>query len=391
MAADEGWNVVGGGKKGQPKVGVVAEVKKNKPKPKAKAKAQVERPKEEGVTQNGGGCGGGIVITNLDEYEFRLNPKPTGYLLKGCLNHGNECYHNSVFQALLACPAFLNFSKSIPKGTLPPVLTSLQAVLQDFRGGPGTPANVAPLLSAMGRTFKQARSKEQADASEYLISLLSAVDDELNSVLPKPVSAVVADDGWETIGKGSKSRGVEHTTGLSGSTPVSAMFEGTISSRLASRGNKPSVTLQPFTVLPLDIINDKFASVNEFIKDWALPQNVDLPSGTGSKQMVFSSLPPILVLCLKLWFPTQEKATKKIQVTEQLSIHPSATTAHTKVDYTLAAVVCHRGGDVTKGHYTTVVRRGDKWALIDDVRVTQVAGLTSAMGDPYLLFYCRKS
>eukprot|EP01064_Diplonema_japonicum_P021818 TRINITY_DN3138_c1_g1_i1.p1 TRINITY_DN3138_c1_g1~~TRINITY_DN3138_c1_g1_i1.p1 ORF type:complete len:389 (+),score=71.27 TRINITY_DN3138_c1_g1_i1:100-1266(+) len=388
MATDEdGWNTVGKGKKTQPKAAKVVEEKGKKPPPKPKKKQQ---PKPAPPTQPDQEKK--LVIGTIENYNFELNTKHTGYQFKGCTNHGNECYHIAVFQGLLACPGFLNFAKTIPTGdSLPTTLTALKAVLQEFRGAPGSPANIYTLLQSMSRTFKQARAKEQADASEYLIHLLTTLDDELQSILPKPTEAARQEDGWETIGKGSRSRGVEHTTGESSVSPITQLFRGTMASRLASRGAKPSVTLQPFTVLPLDIVDDRFHSVAAFLQDWASPQRVELASGEGTKQMVFSSMPPILIVCLKLWSPTlQQKSTKTIQVTENLAIHPSVTTTRTKIEYSLHAAVCHKGGDVTRGHYTAFIKKGDKWALADDSRVTPIHSIGAACTDPYLLFYCRK-
>ncbi|CDR43782.1 CYFA0S12e04280g1_1 [Cyberlindnera fabianii] len=43
-------------------------------------------------------------------------------------------------------------------------------------------------------------------------------------------------------------------------------------------------------------------------------------------------------------------------------------------DYKLKAVVCHKGTQVTSGHYVAFIKKGDRWVLFNDEKVVDVTG-----------------
>ena len=47
---------------------------------------------------------------------------------------------------------------------------------------------------------------------------------------------------------------------------------------------------------------------------------------------------------------------------------------HTSSEYTLKAVICHKGTQVTTGHYVAFIRQGDRWILFNDEKVVDVTG-----------------
>ena len=47
---------------------------------------------------------------------------------------------------------------------------------------------------------------------------------------------------------------------------------------------------------------------------------------------------------------------------------------HTSSEYILKAVMCHKGTQVTTGHYVAFIRQGDRWILFNDEKVVDVTG-----------------
>eukprot|EP00659_Diplonema_papillatum_P023172 gene23172-35507_t len=350
--------------------GANPEPKATKPKPKSSPAASSSenangktRPTPGASQQNGAEVKTGV-------YKFALDMRPCGYQMRGIYNTRNSCYQSSLIQALAACPPFLQMVKALPQ-QLPtmPVLKALREVFFSFKPTTATasPISALPLLQAMSPRFTAAAAGRQADAGEYLLAIFDEMSEEFERLMPELAGqrrkAMVTrgkQNGWETAGRG----GVEHITGSVNNGPIAELFEGTLSSRLTSRGAKPSVTLQPFNILPVDIIDtSRPTSIERFIVDWTAPQAVDLLSGEGAtKQVSFSSLPPLLVVCLKLWCDGSQKASfsKNITINTTLTVHPSVTTLRKK----LAA---------------------------DDAILSSVADVRAAKGEPYLLFYSKNS
>ena len=260
----------------------------------------------------------------------------------------------------------------------------------------------------------------QQDACEYLVLLLDALSAEMKQLAPQAKAPKQEkEDGWQTVDPSGKTRGVEHHTGTEADgCAVQQIFGGRMSSRLARRGEKPSVTLQPFTVLPLDVTSDAHTSIENFLLSHTAPQTVEMANGaSATKQESFAVLPQALCVCLKLWFDpsTKSRIAQKMQLDELLTIHGSSVTSRKKHEYALTAVVCHKGAEMTSGHYTSVVRKNGQWYAclaflyfldrvehnsnqthphrfhVDDTEVRKLPAYSSQSADPYILFYSRKA
>ena len=306
-----------------------------------------------------------------ESYKFVLNMKHTGYQLKGMTNRSNDCYSNSVLQALLSCAPFLNAIKSLPKlsHTNQPILSAVRTVVYGFKAGSFSSGSVdgLPVIRAMASCFSEAATGRQADASEYLVSLFDALSKELASLISDSSSDKKkkphGQNGWETVAaSGTKSMGVEHTTGeRHDSNPIDAIFGASVSSRLAEKGSKPSVCLQPYHIVPLDVFDSSESSIESCLLNFTKPEIVESRGGqSATKQFVFSKLPPVLVICIKRW-SSEGKSSLKIGINKKLTIHPSSTVTRKKTDYDLVAATCHRGATMNSGHYTTVLHKGDVW------------------------------
>eukprot|EP00754_Rhynchopus_humris_P041307 Rhum_TRINITY_DN24894_c0_g1::Rhum_TRINITY_DN24894_c0_g1_i1::g.180422::m.180422/K11841/USP10, UBP3; ubiquitin carboxyl-terminal hydrolase 10 len=346
---------------------------------------------------------GAAAAPSASEYVFKLSAKPTGYCLKGLVNRGNTCYQNALVQGLLSTPAFLNMAKGLPAPGKDmeafPVMRALRKIVYDCRPGASSSGDAIELLHAIVSQKQYAKSitlGRQQDACEYLVLLLDALSAEMKQLAPQAKAPKQEkEDGWQTVDPSGKTRGVEHHTGTEADgCAVQQIFGGRMSSRLARRGEKPSVTLQPFTVLPLDVTSDAHTSIENFLLSHTAPQTVELANGSSAtKQESFAVLPQALCVCLKLWFDpsTKSRIAQKMQLDELLTIHGSSVTSRKKHEYALTAVVCHKGAEMTSGHYTAVVRKNGQWFHVDDTEVRKLPAYSSQSADPYILFYSLKA
>lgn len=139
---------------------------------------------------------------------------------------------------------------------------------------------------------------EQEDAQEFLQFLVDAAHEELiklRSELPAPTDPAAAnptdatsssrpaadeqqqqqddaaeddDEEWATVGRGKKNKAAV-TRGredLGGTSLLSAIFRGSIKSCVKAKGvasAKPSVTVQPFSMLHLDIQADNVRTIED--------------------------------------------------------------------------------------------------------------------------------
>ncbi|CAI7876713.1 unnamed protein product, partial [Closterium sp. NIES-53] len=110
---------------------------------------------------------------------------------------------------------------------------------------------------------------------------------------------------WQTVGP--KQRAAVTRTHAVQSSCLSEIFGGQLRSEVRSAGSKPSATVQPFSLLQLDIASDRIRSVEEALKAFAAPEVVEgyrpsnaKPNQTvlASKTVKISALPHVLVLHL---------------------------------------------------------------------------------------------
>jgi len=89
------------------------------------------------------------------------------------------------------------------------------------------------------------------------------------------VAALEADeDEWCTVGARNKvavTRGAERTASLE-DTRVSSLFRGAFKSCVKTPGQQPSVTVQPFTVLHLEIAPGRANSVEAALQRYMAPE-----------------------------------------------------------------------------------------------------------------------
>lgn len=360
------------------------------------------------------------------------------------INPGNRCYMISVLQVILHTRLFSNYlSKyffkldqvdSILENMKFPLLRALKNFYQNFvntRESSVVSHEVIDeifLALKMKNSFTSAGFAEQEDAEEFLTAFLDSLGDEFLGIqgqklisfsLPfeseksgflNEISQETGDD-WLQVGPKQRVATTRRTpVSLS---PIHTLFSGSFQSLYRSPGVRPSITFEPFTILPLSlVINcERGADICIDSIDRAIDHVLrceDL-GRKCSKQLSFSSLPPVLIIQLKRFIYKQTvttstelfKLTKPLKVPSQLNLSQSI--------FKLYAAVNHHGSNLNTGHYTATIltEKSDKnnnynnnnnnsngtWLLFDDETRIQKAneeGIFNQNSSAYLLFYERQ-
>ena len=92
----------------------------------------------------------------------------------------------------------------------------------------------------------------------------------------------------------------------------------------------------------------------------------------------FDSMPPRLVLVLKR-FNERGKINTLVDMPEKLSVKEKV--------YFLKRVIIHHGSTRLSGHYTALLKLGEKWIDANDSRITETTDSTPARQNGYIYFY----
>lgn len=195
------------------------------------------------------------------------------------------------------------------------------------------------------------------------------------------------DDGWLEVGHKQKVASTRTTTILE--SPITKIFGGKLRSEFRVKGLQPSVTLEPYQPLQLDIQSPHVFTIVDALKQLTKPEVIHgsfkSPRGTNdtaTKTVYIETLPPVLILHLKRFQYDNKGGTqklwKKIGYPLQLDF-PKDTLSPNKragpqARYKLIGVVYHHGKSASGGHYTVDVQRqdGKNWIRLDDTVIKRV-------------------
>jgi len=259
--------------------------------------------------------------------------------------------------------------------------------------------------SANGR-----RANEPVSGSGHRPSLLPHSGDGA-----RPDDEDDSDEGgeWLSVGRGSKVSSMR--TVSVASSPVRAIFGGQLCTRLQSedahgRAAKPSLTVEPFACLNLDVDRSSIASLEDALHSFFDHEKLEGftvkgRSAAATRQATLQALPSVLLLHLKRFtfdMHGPHKVSRPIRFGEILRIDrehlaPGCIGARGRAQpaYQLVAVVSHHGHTLTGGHYTCDVRVASagggnaQWWHCDDARVSRVTPADVKTRQAYVLFYER--
>lgn len=379
---------------------------------------------------------------------------PTEYVPHGLYNYGNTCFLNSVLHAILACrdvrnvffeldgcrfpdkaapvlQGFVDFSRSVVVGASVEELarrgTSLPSV-SGSRGASFYPTPFEKILERFcamtsGPGYTTPQSLPQQDAQEFLLHALDQLHEEMIALRAKAVEECgpgghlggpSADgaapeisgglgDEWEEVGRNNKSSVTRRHDGVldeGRKSRISSIFGGLLRSTVRVGGSKPSVCIEPFTVLQLGIASEEATGLREALRMFSAPDYLDDYSkeGVASKTVQIEEPPLVLVIQLLRFTYTSDgrstKITKPCEIEEDLVVGRDTLVAGPPLEYELFATVSHHGNNLQSGHYTACVRDlSGRWHCCDDDEIWEVGQEEREEGscDVYLALYRQKT
>lgn len=257
----------------------------------------------------------------------------------------------------------------------------------------------------------------QQDAEEFLGFLLEGLHEECAQVmqampqsdasttptssLPTPTPSVSskANDGaesgdvWLEVGPRQRAA-ITRSSGHSHiASPINKIFRGYFRSEFKVPSLKPSITMQAFQPLQLDIgapdIHNIVDAMKHITRTETIHGDFGSPNGRATKTLLIDSLPNVLILHLKRFqFDAKTDGTVKIwkQIGYPLDLEIPLETLSRQTrnqitaegsgppKYRLIAAVYHHGNEASGGHYTVDVHRqdGQEWIRIDDTVIRRV-------------------
>jgi len=195
--------------------------------------------------------------------------------------------------------------------------------------------------------------------------------------------------GWLEVGHKQKTATTRTVGNITGVSPITKIFGGSLRSELRISGQKNSVTREPYQPLQLDIQAAHINSIVDALRHLTTPETLqgsEFKSARGTsaavtKQIFIETLPPILILHLKRFQYDNAGGTQKIwkrigypidlEIPKEV-MSPARRTAQPE-KYKLIGVIYHHGKSASGGHYTVDVRRQDGWIRMDDTIVKRVS------------------
>lgn len=199
---------------------------------------------------------------------------------------------------------------------------------------------------------------------------------------------------WQEVGPRQTSATVRPSSIIYTQSPITKIFFGAFRNELRHPGNV-SVTPQPYNTVQLDIDLPQVRNIVDAIRNIIKPETVSgtfeahgRVSNTATKQQLFETLPPILMIQLKRFQYDEVHGTTKIwkkvgypldlEIPVEALSRPKRNQINSEgtglPQYKLIAVVYHHGKNASVGHYTADVRRQDgrEWIRMDDTVIRRV-------------------
>ncbi|GMH97272.1 hypothetical protein TrVE_jg6337 [Triparma verrucosa] len=320
----------------------------------------------------------------------------------GLRNLGNTCFLNSTLQCLCYSPVFSQClllppptSSAKPPSRITLILRNLLKTMHCSPSNKTTSAvNPSPLVSRLRELSKNFKPHRQEDAHEFLITLLSHLQD--SELLLAGIDS--RKSGWRDR------LGLKR---LDETSLVHRMFGGYLRSQiLCTKCGFKSNTYDPFLDLALDISSKPVTSLKSALKHHTSSETLDADNKyscsscsslvCARKQLTIFRPPLTLIIQLKRFryspfgpSRSSSKISKKVNYAKKLELPLSDKRVCV---YNLTSVLVHVGTSSSSGHYYSYVKGiSGKWFEMNDefvrpVREEEVMGVREA----YLLFYTRE-
>lgn len=367
-------------------------------------KAEIESAKQEATKKT-------LFATIIDhDYDHEHSIKPLGLS-----NKSNMCFFNAVLQALIHCRPFLALILEILTNTdannefeKAPVLAGFINFAWKYSMGRPTGALHLYDVVCAHSNFKHLVKGEQEDAQEFLGYLLDTLERNFEDAPKTNVERVMAAkrqkdreqaeqrelsaSQWTEIGGNCKAIIPRKTGSMNLNNPILNIFGGRVRSTLRKPQEPPSVTIEPFQQLHVDISYSEINTLQEAIDKMMQVETLQIEQNrktvTATKQLQFERVPRILIVCLKRFaFVSKGNSYEYQKISKPIAMSDlNILCGEYNVSYRPFAIIQHHGSSANIGHYTTDVLVNGKWWNLDDNLVIEKQDIDTG-GSAYVAFY----
>ena len=259
--------------------------------------------------------------------------------MRGLINEGTSCYFNTAIQCLFNLPQVSEyFLRNSYKGEGACMFTTLfQIFVQKYWSNDKTPLNLESLLFAFQRKFPRFKTDEQHDVQEAILCIIDILEQHQPIIKEWFYGKKVQETIWPT-GK-------------------SVNEEDFSIHLMTSKGSDIGEMLQTST---------SWNVLEDFVDNEGMKHNA------ASTRMLFSKLPPILMLSFDV--------KNHIKIIHELNLDGHV--------YKLNACAMHVGHQ-HDGHYVSFARQRNRWFFLNDEFVKEQ--FPPDMGSYYFMVYSLES
>ncbi|CAD8185002.1 unnamed protein product [Paramecium octaurelia] len=298
------------------------------------------------------------IISSVSQLD--INPEIP---IKGLKNELYFCYMHSTLQCMMSIQELNNFILNSINRQHSQSMTLCRNYQELLRQLKDTQYDYIKINSLRNTISKKFNPRHQHDAQEFLLFLISSLEDEINNF--------------------NKKQGQQHPK-----LPniIEKYLKGQTISEIICKNcsHKSSITEDFLTLsLALNKINSINQSLDEFLKD-ELIQDYKCDSchkkKTAIKKTRIIKLPQYLILHLKRFkfFPKSNKIIQHVKF--------SLESTFCGIKYSLVGIIVH-SGSLEQGHYYSYCKRQNKWWLFNDQKIKQVNNIDVLQQQGYILFY----
>jgi len=300
------------------------------------------------------------------------------------INDGNDCYLNSVLQALFNTYSFICFFKfKRPDENL---------IIQTFRSMHDTNGLINPrdIKKLLGRFDKESsvlfHNNDQQDAHEAIVKILDIVHmsssyNETNFNDYGKIDTEIKQRSFDSWKKNSEVFGFSFITRFFG-----GQFKTLIS---CTDCDYRSTSFDNFNNINLPIKGeDVIDCLSDFIKPEDMPDaKCEKCAKRGlTKTTTIWKFPLTLILNIKRFAFDSDGTTRKVGQLLKMDKHLKICSSKHVYNYSLTSVVYHHGRSPNTGHYNTDILKNDSWYKLDDEHTMPIE-LPDFSSNCYILVY----
>jgi len=301
------------------------------------------------------------------------------------INNQNDCYLNSVLQALFNTHSFMCFFKF--KKTDENLIIQMFRVIYEMN----TLINPNKLKNLLARFDKESNylfdNNDQQDAHEAIVKILdiihmSSAYIETNFSDYGKIDSEIKNKSFEAWKKNGEVFGFSFITRF-----FSGQFKTLIS---CTNCDYKSTSFDTFNNINLPIAGEDIIDcLAEFIKPEELSGAKCEKCKTKNlvKTTTIWKFPLTLILNIKRFTFDSAGISHKINSQLKMDKHLTICSSKRVYNYSLASVVYHHGRSPNAGHYNTDINKHNTWYKVDDDVIHRLSDLPESSSNCYILIY----